>query len=147
MFTFKVIFAPLPGRNIGSVTDSVPIRRFATLSGCISALASLDSQTSQWKNSPAIWLISPAFRRQKWLPVRGKLQNRTSVTRWNRLTSANRRDLMVYHMRCIWSCRTCLRLFWRMCSLTGLPGKPSSDMSLKEWSHYWRKATHIVGSV
>ena len=38
-------------------------------------------------------------------------------------------------------------LFWRMCSNIGLSWELSSDMLPRATSHYWRKATDMVGKV
>ena len=46
---------------------------------------------------------------------------------------------MVYPTKCIWGCRKCLSLFWRICSTTGLPREPFLVALPREWSHCWRK--------
>ena len=61
------------------------------------------------------------------------------VMRWSRSASTSRRDEMVCPTKCTWGCRTCLCLFWRICSTIGSPREPSLVALPRAWSHCWRK--------
>ena len=58
---------------------------------------------------------------------------------WNGSAATSCQDWMVYPMKCTLVCRTCLCLFWRICSTIGSLTEPSLVVLLRSWSHYWRK--------
>ena len=55
------------------------------------------------------------------------------VVHWSRSALTSRLDWMVYPTKCTWGCRTCLPLFWRMCSTIGLPREPSLVALPRVW--------------
>ena len=75
----------------------------------------------------------------KRLVARVWLLNAKSVMHWSRSASTSRQDYMVYPTKCTWSCRTCWRLVWRICSTIGSPREPSLVALPRAWSHCWRK--------
>ena len=52
---------------------------------------------------------------------------------------------MVCPTKCTWKCRTCLYLFWRICSTIGSPREPSLVALPRAWSHCWRKVAGMFG--
>ena len=95
----------------------------------------------------AIWPTSPVLGRLKRLAARVWLLNAKSVMRWSRSASTSRRDKMVCPTKCTWGCRTCLCLFWRICSTIGSPREPSLVALPRAWSHCWRKVAGMFGRV
>ena len=45
---------------------------------------------------------------------------------------------MVCPTKCTWGCRTCLYLFWRICSTIGSPREPSLVALPRAWSQFRR---------
>ena len=54
---------------------------------------------------------------------------------------------MVYPTKCTWGCRTCVHLFWRICSTIGSPREPLLVALLRAWSYWGRKVAGILGEI
>ena len=102
---------------------------------------------SRFRSFAAILPTSITSGWLKRLVTRMWLLNAKSAMHWSRSATTNRQDLMVCPTKCTWGCRTCLYLFWWICSTIGLPRESSLVALPRVWSHCWRKVADMFGRV